>query len=153
MVTTPTLYRWSDVESEQLNPLLQRQFVTGTQAMLSRIVLTKGCVIPTHSHHNEQIAFVLQGSIQFDFDNGDIRTVNPGEVLVIPGGVPHSAIALEDTINLDIFAPPRQDWIDKDDAYMLSSIAADFHITQLVDGKKGVHGMILKSIVTPRMAR
>jgi quercetin dioxygenase-like cupin family protein len=118
MVTIPTLYRWSDVESEQLNPLLQRQFVTGTQAMLSRIVLTKGCVIPTHSHHNEQIAFVLQGSIQFDFGNGDIRTVNPGEVLVIPGGVPHSAIAIEDTINLDIFAPPRQDWIDKDDAYL-----------------------------------
>ena len=117
-MTTPTHYRWSDVESEQLNPLLQRQFVNGSQAMLSRIVLTKGCVVPRHSHHHEQIAFVLQGSLRFDFDNGDSRTINPGEVLVIPGNVPHSAVALEDTINLDIFAPPRQDWIDKEDAYL-----------------------------------
>jgi quercetin dioxygenase-like cupin family protein len=117
-MTEPTLYNWSNIEQEQLNPLLQRQFVTGAQAMLSRITLTKGCVIPTHSHHNEQISFVLQGSMVFDFGNGNLQTVKPGEVLVIPGGVPHSATALEDTINLDIFAPPRQDWIDKNDAYL-----------------------------------
>jgi quercetin dioxygenase-like cupin family protein len=112
------LYSWNNVESEQLNPLLERRFVTGSQAMLSRLFLAKGCLVPTHSHHNEQISLVLQGSMEFDFGNGDTRIVRPGDVLVIPGGLPHSATALEDTINLDVFAPPRQDWIDKDDAYL-----------------------------------
>ena len=117
-MSTATLYRWSEVENEQLNPLLFRQFVTGTQAMLSRIVLTKGCIVPTHSHPNEQIAFILEGSLRFDLGDGTSQVVKAGEVLVIPGNLPHSAEALEDTINLDIFAPPRQDWIDKDDAYL-----------------------------------
>ena len=113
-----TLYRWSEVENEQLNPLLARQFVTGSQAMLSRIVLSKGCIVPTHSHPNEQIAFVLQGSLRFELGDGATHLVNTGEILVIPGHLSHTVVALEDTINLDIFAPPRQDWIDKDDAYL-----------------------------------
>ena len=117
-MSTATLHRWSEVETEQLNPLLTRQFVTGAQAMFARIVLTRGCVVPRHSHHNEQIAFVLEGSLRFDFDDGTSHTVNSGEVLVIPSNLPHSATALEDTIDFDIFAPPRQDWIDKDDAYL-----------------------------------
>ncbi len=115
---TATLYSWSDVENEQLNPLLSRQFVTGTQAMLSRLVLAKGCIVPMHSHPNEQLSFTLQGSLLFKFGDGTSQIVKPGEVLVIPGNLPHSAEALEDAINLDIFAPPRQDWIDKDDAYL-----------------------------------
>ena len=113
-----TLVRWSEVETEQLNPLLTRQFLSGSQAMLSRIVLTKGCMVPTHSHPNEQLAFVLQGSLRFILDDGTTHTVNSGEVLIIPGNLAHSAEALEDTINFDIFAPPRQDWIDKDDSYL-----------------------------------
>jgi quercetin dioxygenase-like cupin family protein len=115
---TPAHYRWSEVEVEQLNPLLTRQFVHGDQAMVSRLVLSKGCVVPTHSHHNEQISFILEGSLRFDFGEGDIRTVNAGEIVVIPAHHPHSAVALEDTINFDTFAPPRQDWIDKDDSYL-----------------------------------
>jgi quercetin dioxygenase-like cupin family protein len=117
-MSTATLVRWSDVEIEQLNPLLTRQFITGSKAMLSRIVLTKGCKVPKHSHHNEQLAFILQGSLRFVLDDGTTHVVNSGEVLVIPGNVAHSAEALEDTINFDIFAPPRQDWIDKDDSYL-----------------------------------
>jgi quercetin dioxygenase-like cupin family protein len=117
-MSTAVLHRWSEVEAEQLNPLLSRQFVTGAQAMFARIVLTRGCVVPRHSHHNEQIAFVLEGSLRFDFDDGTSHTVNSGEVLVIPSNLPHSATALEDTIDFDIFAPPRQDWIDKDDSYL-----------------------------------
>ena len=115
---TPTRYSWSDVELEQLNPLLQRQYVHGTQAMVSRLSLAKGCIVPLHSHPNEQISCILTGSLEFDFGNGDTRIINAGEVLVIPGGVPHSAITLEDTVALDVFAPPRQDWIDKQDAYL-----------------------------------
>jgi quercetin dioxygenase-like cupin family protein len=114
----PALYRWSEVEVEQLNPLLTRQYVHGDQAMVSRLVLSKGCVVPTHSHHNEQISFILEGSLRFDFGDGDIRTVNAGEILVIPAHQPHSAVALEDTINFDTFAPPREDWINKEDSYL-----------------------------------
>ena len=113
----PATYKWSDIEPEQLNPLLTRQFLTGSEAMLARIVLSKGCVVPTHAHPNEQIAFVLEGALEFNL-NGEIRVVRSGEVLVIPPNVPHSAVALEDTIDFDIFAPPRQDWIDGTDTYL-----------------------------------
>ena len=114
----PTLYRWSDIEPEQLNPLLQRQFIHGDQAMLTRFVLSRGGIIPLHSHPNEQISYIVSGRIEFDFGDGDRRTLHAGDVLVIPGGVPHSALVLEDTLAFDIFAPPRQDWIDKTDAYL-----------------------------------
>jgi quercetin dioxygenase-like cupin family protein len=117
-MSTATLYKWNEVEKEQLNPLLIRQFVTGSQAMLSRIFLTKGCVVPTHSHANEQLAFILQGALRFVMGDGTTHVVKSGEILVIPGNLAHSAEALEDTINFDIFAPPRQDWIDKDDSYL-----------------------------------
>ena len=117
-MTTPTLYSWSDIPVEQLNPLLQRQFVHGEQAMLTRFFLAKGCVIPRHSHPNEQISFIFSGSLSFDFGEGDVRIANAGEILVIPGGVPHSALTLEDTIAFDVFAPPREDWINKTDTYL-----------------------------------
>jgi quercetin dioxygenase-like cupin family protein len=117
-MSTAKLHRWSEIEPEQLNPLLTRQFITGSKAMLGRIVLTKGCIVPRHSHPNEQLAFILEGSLRFDFDDGTTHTVNSGEIIVIPSDLPHSAVALEDTINFDIFAPPRQDWIDKDDSYL-----------------------------------
>ena len=114
---------WNDIPPEQLNPLLSRQFVTGSQAMLSRIQLAKGCIVPHHSHPNEQIVFILSGTLRFSVgEQGayEVYTVRGGEVLVIPGNVPHMAEALEDTDNLDIFAPPRQDWITGNDAYLRS---------------------------------
>lgn len=112
---------WSSIPPEQLNPLLTRQFVTGSQAMLSRIQLQKGCIVPRHAHANEQIALILSGALRFSVgEEGSAQDyiVRAGEVLVIPGNVPHLAEALEDTDNLDIFAPPRHDWISGDDAYL-----------------------------------
>jgi quercetin dioxygenase-like cupin family protein len=114
---------WSSILPEQLNPLLSRQFVTGEQCMLSRIQLKKGCIVPRHSHANEQIAFILSGALRFSVGeegSADLKDyiVRAGEVLVIPGNIPHLAEALEDTDNLDIFAPPRQDWISGNDAYL-----------------------------------
>jgi quercetin dioxygenase-like cupin family protein len=117
-MSTATLYNWSNVENEQLNPLLTRQFVYGDQSMFARIVLKKGCVVPRHSHHNEQITFITEGALQFHFDDGTSHTVHAGEVLVIPGNLHHSATALEDCIDFDVFTPPRQDWINKEDAYL-----------------------------------
>ena len=120
--TTPlpaaaTLYRWADIPPEQLNPLLTRQFVSGEKAMLSRILLKQGCLVPEHAHHNEQISLILSGALEFVV-SGRKQVVRAGEILVIASNAPHSALALEDTENLDLFAPPRQDWLDKDDGYL-----------------------------------
>ncbi len=112
-----TLYRWDDLAPEQLNPLLTRQFVSGEKAMLSRIMLKQGCVVPEHAHHNEQISLIVSGALEFVV-SGVAQVVRAGEILVIPPHAPHSATALEDTENLDLFAPPRQDWIDQDDSYL-----------------------------------
>jgi quercetin dioxygenase-like cupin family protein len=108
---------WKSVELESLNPLLQRQFVVGEKVMLARVLLKKGCVVPMHSHENEQITYILEGALKFRL-NGDEVVVRAGEVLCIPPHVPHEAIAVEDTVDLDVFTPPREDWINKTDAYL-----------------------------------
>jgi quercetin dioxygenase-like cupin family protein len=108
---------WSSVEVEALNPLLGRHFVVGENVMLARVLLKKGCIVPEHSHHNEQITYVLEGALKFGIDGKEI-VVNAGEVLTIPPNMPHWAEALADTVDLDIFNPPRADWINKTDAYL-----------------------------------
>jgi quercetin dioxygenase-like cupin family protein len=108
---------WSSVPLETLNPLLQRQFVVGQEIMLARVFLKKGCIVPEHSHHNEQLTYILEGSLKFWIDGKEI-VVNSGETLCIPSNMPHKAEALVDTVDLDIFAPPRADWIDKSDQYL-----------------------------------
>jgi quercetin dioxygenase-like cupin family protein len=108
---------WSSVEVEALNPLLGRHFVVGQNVMLARVLLKKGCLVPEHSHHNEQITYVLEGALKFGIDGKEI-VVNAGEVLTIPPNMPHWAEALADTVDLDIFNPPRADWINKTDAYL-----------------------------------
>ncbi|HWZ11971.1 MAG TPA: cupin domain-containing protein [Acidobacteriaceae bacterium] len=108
---------FNEMPVEHLNPLLERQFVTAAKAMLARILLRKGCIVPLHHHENEQISYILEGALLFTLEGREI-TVRAGEVLVIPPNVPHSAEALEDTIDLDVFTPPRQDWISGTDAYL-----------------------------------
>jgi quercetin dioxygenase-like cupin family protein len=108
---------WSSIEVEALNPLLGRQFVVGKNVMLARVLLKKGCIVPEHSHHNEQITYILEGSLKFGIDGKEI-VVNAGEVLTIPPNMPHWAEALADTVDLDIFDPPRADWINRTDAYL-----------------------------------
>src|SRR5262252_11136805 len=108
---------WSRVELEDLNPLLQRQLVVGQNIMLARVLLKKGCIVPLHSHHNEQITYIVEGALKFYIDGKEI-TVHAGEVLCIPSNMPHKAEALEDTVDLDVFTPPREDWINKTDQYL-----------------------------------
>lgn len=108
---------WSSVDIETLNPLLGRHFVVGQNIMLSRVLLKKGCVVPEHSHHNEQVSYVIEGAVKFGIDGKEI-VVREGEVLLIPPNMPHSAVALADSVSLDIFDPPRADWINKTDAYL-----------------------------------
>jgi quercetin dioxygenase-like cupin family protein len=108
---------WHTVGLEDLNPLLQRQFVVGQEVMLARVLLKKGCIVPEHSHHNEQITYILEGALKFWIDGREI-VVHAGEVLTIPPNMPHKAEAVEDTVDLDIFNPPRADWINKTDQYL-----------------------------------
>ena len=108
---------WSSVEVEALNPLLGRQLVVGRNVMLARVLLKKGCIVPEHSHPNEQVTYILEGALKFWID-GKIIVVHAGEVLTIPPNMPHKAEALEDTVDLDIFHPPRADWMSGTDAYL-----------------------------------
>jgi len=103
---------------EHLNPLIDRQFVYGERAMLARLVLRKGSVVSEHSHENEQITYVLEGALRFTMGDGRVMTVGAGQVLVIPSNMPHRAEAVEDTLDLDVFTPPRADWIAGTDAYL-----------------------------------
>jgi quercetin dioxygenase-like cupin family protein len=103
---------------ETLNPLIDRQFVYGERTMLARLLLRKGAIVPKHSHENEQITYILEGALRFTMGDSQVITVRAGEVLVIPSNLPHSAEALEDTLDLDVFTPPRADWIAKTDAYL-----------------------------------
>jgi quercetin dioxygenase-like cupin family protein len=109
--------RLAEMPTEHLNPLVDRQFVFGEKGMLARLLLRAGASVPLHSHENEQITYILEGALKFTLPEGEI-VVRAGEILVIPADVPHSAEALEDTIDLDVFCPPRADWISGTDAYL-----------------------------------
>ena len=111
---------WKSVEIEALNPLLQRHFIVGQDIMLARVLLKKGCIVPEHSHHNEQLTYILEGALKFWIGGKEI-VVRAGEVLTIPPHMPHKAEALEDTVDLDVFNPPRADWINKTDQYLRAS--------------------------------
>ena len=108
---------WHTVPLEDLNPLFQRQFVVGEDIMVARVLMKKGCIVPLHSHYNEQVTYILEGALKFWIDGKEI-IVNAGEVLTIPRNMPHKAEALVDTVDLDIFNPPRADWINKTDQYL-----------------------------------
>ena len=108
---------WDSIPIEPLNPLLGRQCIVGKNIMISRVLLKKGSVVPRHQHVNEQITYILEGALKFWID-GKVIVVNAGEVLAIPSNMPHKALALADTVDLDVFNPPRADWINKTDKYL-----------------------------------
>jgi quercetin dioxygenase-like cupin family protein len=108
---------WKTMEVEKLNDKLSRQMISGENATISQLLLKKGATVPRHSHMNEQYSWILSGALKFVFDDREIL-VGEGEILLIPANVAHSAVALEDTVDVDIFAPRREDWIRKDDSYL-----------------------------------
>ena len=115
-----THYRWEAMPKETVNELLDRRLITGDSMMLAHVYLKKGCIVPKHSHMNEQLTYILEGALHFHLgeDQKEEIVVNAGEVLVIPSNVPHMAEALEDTLDVDIFSPPRADWLAKTDDYL-----------------------------------
>lgn len=122
MAATPsvTWYRWDDIPREVVSPMLDRKLITGDRMMLAHVYLKKGCIVPKHSHENEQLTYILEGALRFWIgeDQKEEVVVRAGEVLHIPSHVPHKAEALEETLDVDIFSPPRQDWLSKTDAYL-----------------------------------
>jgi quercetin dioxygenase-like cupin family protein len=115
-----THYRWNDMPRERVSDTLERRLITGERMMLAHVYLKKGCIVPRHSHENEQLTYILEGALRFWIgeDESETLVVRAGEVLHIPGHLPHKAEALEDTLDVDVFSPPRQDWLDKSDAYL-----------------------------------
>ena len=115
-----TFYRWDDIPRERVSDLLDRKLITGDRMMLAHVYLKKGCIVPKHQHENEQLTYILEGALRFWLgeDGEEELVVAAGEVLHIPSNLPHKAEALEDTLDVDIFSPPRQDWLDKSDAYL-----------------------------------
>lgn len=113
-------FRWDDMPKERVTDKLQRRLVTGERMMLAHVYLDKGCIVPKHAHENEQLTYVVDGALRFWIgeDGEDELVVRSGEVLHIPSNVPHKAEALEDTLDVDIFSPPRRDWLDGSDTYL-----------------------------------
>ena len=115
-----TWYRWDDMPKEQLSDVLDRRLITGDRMMLAHVYLKKGAVVPQHSHENEQITYILEGGLRFWIgeDDSEMIDVLAGEVLHIPSNVKHKAEALQDTLDVGVFSPPRQDWLDRTDDYL-----------------------------------
>src|SRR2546423_5534551 len=115
-----TFYRWEDMPKEKVSDTLERRLITGDRVMLTHVYLKKGAIVPRHSHENEQITYILEGGLRFWIgeDESQIIEVLAGDVLHIPSLVQHKAEALHDTLDVDIFSPPRQDWLDKTDDYL-----------------------------------
>lgn len=113
-------YRWADIPREKVGDLLERRLITGERLMVAHVYLKKGCIVPRHSHENEQVSYVLEGTLRFWYgaELEEERLLGPGEVLAIPSSLPHKAEALEDALSIDIFSPPRQDWLDGTDDYL-----------------------------------
>jgi quercetin dioxygenase-like cupin family protein len=114
--------RWQDIRRETVTPDIARRLFTGERMMLAQVYLDEGAIVPWHSHENEQLTWVLEGALKFWIGHEgtpDVRevVVAAGEVLFIPSNVPHKAEALADTLDVDVFSPPRQDWLNHTDTY------------------------------------
>ena len=113
---------WDDIDREAVTDDIARRLFTGERMMLAHVYLDKGAIVPKHHHDNEQLTWIVSGSLRFWIgdegqDGYEERIVSAGEVMHIPSNVPHRAEALEDTVDVDVFSPPRQDWLDGTDSY------------------------------------
>lgn len=115
-----THYNWEELPLEELNPMIGRRLVTGERMMIAHVYLQAGAIVPKHEHDNEQLTYILEGVLRFSLgeDQSEVVDVAAGEVLHIPSHLPHQAEAIETTLDVDIFCPPRQDWLDGSDAYL-----------------------------------
>ena len=108
------LHRWDEISLDKVTEMLSRKIVTGEREMLVQVYVKRGCLVPLHAHQSEQMTYVLQGALKF-LVAGEEITVREGEVIHIPSGVEHQAEALEDTFELDVFSPIREEWLNETD--------------------------------------
>ena len=120
MTPKVTHYNWSTIPLEKVSPLLDRRLISGERIMIAHVYLKKGCIVPSHQHDNEQITYILEGKLRFWIGEEEKMTIDvgAGEVLTLPPNVVHKAEALQDTLDVDVFSPPRQDWLEKTDSYL-----------------------------------
>jgi len=118
--STASFFRWSEVPSEQVKPDISRRLITGERIMLAQVELQRGCVVPKHAHVHEQMTYVLAGHLQLTVgeDGATSHDLRAGEVIHLPSNVPHAALAIEDTQVMDVFSPPREDWLNRTDDYL-----------------------------------
>jgi quercetin dioxygenase-like cupin family protein len=107
---------WNQMPWEVVTPGISRKIISGANEMIAHVYLKKDAIVPEHSHVSEQITYILEGSLKFRIGGEEI-VVSAGQVLVIPPNMPHEAVALEDTLDVDIFSPIRRDWLDGTDSY------------------------------------
>ncbi len=112
-------FTWDEMPKEKVTDTIDRRLVTGERMMLAHVYLQQGSVVPMHQHENEQLTYVLEGGLRFWIGTEDAEPIDvaAGQVLTIPSNLPHKAEALEDTLDVDVFSPPRQDWLDGTDSY------------------------------------
>ena len=111
-----TSHRWDDIALEKVTEMISRKIITGAHQMVAQIYLKRGAIVPMHDHESEQMTYVLSGALKFLVDGREV-VVREGEVLHIPSWLPHQAEALDDTFEMDLFSPIRQDWLDHTDDY------------------------------------
>lgn len=110
------IHSWDTMNWEKVTEDISRKIVTGVNEMVAQVYLKKDALVPEHHHVSEQISYIVQGSLKF-WVGGEELILRAGQLLVIPSNVPHKALALEDTLDIDIFSPIRQDWLDGTDTY------------------------------------
>lgn len=127
------ILKWDDVPMEQVVDGMARQIVTGERMTIARIYFDDGFVVPLHSHENEQVTQVIEGTMRFWFDEAktQIRDLHPGEVIVIPPNAPHAAEMIGRVVEIDMWSPRREDWLAKTDDYLRGGAAG--HLTSTVD--------------------
>jgi len=111
---------WEEVPTEEVNPSMARKIVTGEKLMIARMKFKDGFIVPLHQHIHEQVTQVVSGKMRFWFGETKEQTLvlEPGDVVVIASNLPHEALIIGDVEEVDTWAPPRQDWLDKTDAYL-----------------------------------
>lgn len=111
MAVLPMLYELDKQPVEQISPLVQRQFLSGVQTTFVKWTVKKGGTFALHHHPFEQITWITEGRCEV-YSQGKKFLMTAGTILVIPPNVPHEFVCTEDTIDIDFFAPARQDWLD-----------------------------------------
>ena len=94
---------------EMVPGVYRRTLNEGERTMLVEITLAKGSVVPNHTHPHEQIGYLASGRLLFELGD-ETKELSPGDSWLIRSNVPHRVTALEDSLAVDIFSPPREEY-------------------------------------------